>query len=310
MSFFNALLGAINEGAGIYNDEKKFQGTLLKDKATYDNTRANTALNKQSFQHNELLNPLLLDKAKLYNKSQQQIYDFNEANNPLLIRNNELTNEGQVASNLEKQWQNKDTERRYNAYDSVMANPDITDALKHAYQMNYATGGKSFNPSKGSTSKPQIIGTFNDAGMRTGSAYFDPTTGQGVPIPIQGGSQPSQSFNINDVLNDAIKQTYGTTEFNSDANRADFINSANEVYQSFLAQTKNPDQALELTKTQMFKQLGLDDDTELGFLSDKELNYTPMQQTTQPVRLNSREEFDALPKGTPYILPNGQQGVK
>lgn len=348
MSFFNALLGAMNTGGAIYNDDKKFENTLIKDKASIDNTRANTALNRQAFSQNEKMNPLniigkensnagqllnnkinqqsidfndqanpLIIKAKeIANMINQQSYDYNNQMNPLNIIGKELANTGAGYDNVTKNLSNQDAQRRLDDRTAFMANPDIAQSLKDAWQMNYATGGKSFNPSKGSATKPTILGTYNDAGFRTGNAVYDANTNTGIPINMQGQGNGQAPVDIQQVLGDAMSQTYGTQEFNSSANQADFNVRANEVYQSFLQQTNNPQQAQEMTKQYMFKQLGLDNDTEFGFLSDKELNYNPasspsgVQSQPQLPVVASDEDFLALPKGSKFIDPNGNVRVK
>jgi hypothetical protein len=313
MSIFNALLGAMNKGAGIYNEDQSFENTLVKDRASIDNTRANTALNKQAFDFNDKKNPIMIKAQELANQISQQSYDQNALMNPLNVTGKKLTNEGVGFDNVGKNIQNVDSQRRLDDRTAFMNNPDIAQKLKDAWQMNYATGGKSFNPSSGSTAKPTILGTYNDAGFRTGNAVYDADNNTGTPINIQGQSNGQAPVNIQQVLGDAIGQTYGTQEFNSSANQADFNVKANEVYQAFLQQTNNPEQATEMTKNYMFKSLGLDNDTEAGFLSDKELDYNPSnmgapQQQQHPV-VTTDEEYLALPAGTTYIA-GGQIRVK
>ncbi len=309
MSFFNALLGAMNDGASIYNNDKSFENTLIKDKASIDNTRANTALNRQAFDFNDVNNPIMIKAKELANKMSQQTYDFNAQKNPLTL-------EGLGLDNSSKSMANVDSQRRLDDRTAFMANPDIAQSLKDAWQMNYATGGKSFSPSKGDSAKPTILGTYNDAGFRTGNAVFDPSNNTGIPINMQGQGNGQPAMDIQKVLGDAIGQTYGTQEFNSNANQADFNVRANEVYQSFLQQTGNPQQAEEMTKQHMFKSLGLDDDMELGIFSDKELNYNPanqpssVQSQSQLPVVASDQDFLALPKGSKFIDPNGNVRVK
>jgi len=311
-------MGIFSNGRGVsgfagilkaISDDTNFQNTLIKDKASIDNTRANTALNKQSFDFNDVNNPIMIKAKELANKMNQQTYDFNAQKNPMTL-------EGLGFDNASKSMANVDAQRRLDDRTAFMANPDIAQSLKDAWKMNYATGGKSFSPSKGDSAKPTILGTYNDAGFRTGNAVYNPANNTGIPINMQGQSGQQPTMDINKVLGDAMSQTYGTKEFNSTANQADFNVKANEVYQSFLQQTKNPQQAEELTKQYMFKTLGLDGDTEFGMFSDKELDYTPnnapqqqQQQQQQPPTITTDEEYLALPAGTTYIA-DGQIRVK
>lgn len=345
MSIFNALLGAMNTGSGIYNADRQLDNTIIKDKASIDNTRANTALNRQSFDFNDKNNPIMIKARELAHKISQQSFDQNALMNPLNVTGKELVNKGLGWSNktseqtfnqknkmnpldliakqltntglgfdnVGKNNQNTDSQRRLDDRTAFMANPDIPQNLKDAWQMNNAAGGKSFNPSSGKNGKPTILGTYNDAGFRTGNAVYDPGSNTGTPISIQGQSGGQTPINIQEVLGNAIEQTYGTQEFNDSANRADFNVRANEVYQAFLEQTNNPDQAAEMTKNFMNRSLSLDDDVELGFLSDKELDYNPgnlgtAQQPQYPV-ITTDEEYLKLPVGTTYIA-DGQIRVK
>jgi hypothetical protein len=341
MSFFNALLGAMNKGGGIYNEDKKFENTLLKDKATYDNTRSSTALNNQKFDFNTQLNPDLLAKAKMFNSLQGQQFDFNASNNPYLIdknrlgnetsqqtldfntaynpmrlQNQALTNAGQLNTNKKSYLDVQDQQGRFDTVDVIRKALADNPEMLNRFNAQYAIGAKSsgFGTGKGTTTKPTFVHSYNpESGNKDGTFLYDPATNSGTRIQLEGATQRmpdgTKPLPIVDVLNEAMNTNFGTGEFNDTANRADFNVKANEVYQAFLKQTNDPVQAQSMTQEFMFKQLGLDDDTEFGPFSDKELDYTP-SNAQQAVQLKSKDEFDALPIGTAYILPNGQTGVK
>ncbi len=297
MSFFNALLGAINEGASTFNDEKAFRNTMVKDKATYENAMSNTALNKQKYNFNEQNDPLMLEAQKIANNINQQNFDFNTQKNPLTLR-------GMEHDNHDKLWRNKDVERRYNAYDSVMANPSIADTLKHAYQMNYATGGKSFNPISNTekTTKPQIIGDYNAKGKRVGSGVVN-ADGSVTPIGVPQG--------IQNVLQEAVTQYAEDNtindEFDTDANRDLFYQEADKLYQYFLSQGQTPYQAEQSTKNQLMMQIQKDGD----IITPNEIVYQPITPNSENLpTISTDEDYLALPKGTKFVDPEGNVRVK
>jgi len=333
MSFFNSLLSAINQGSGAYNDEQDFQQMMMKDKVGLDSTRANTNLANQRFDFNELNMSQLLELAKINNANattqgegftlenikKQQGLDALEAylNNSLTSPNaannmNALLATGTGYSPTNQA--NLDNNNTMIAIANAMAQRDSGMPRVSVGHQGQQYSGNSLETlqnaikaltATSSSSKPQILGNYNEAGMRTGNSWLDPVSGQAIPITTQGQSMDGSAIDINQSIQQAMNEQMGTSEFDTTAERADFMRVANEVYQRFLSAGLPPEQAEERTTITMLKQLGLDDDWEIPLLSDKELTFS--NQLAMP---NSKEAFDALPVGTPYVLPNGQSGVK
>jgi hypothetical protein len=325
MSFTNALLGALNTGAGIYNKDQEWESKIIKDKASIDNTRANTALNRQAFDFNDLKNPIMLKAQELANQISQQSYNYNNQMNPLNLTGKQINNQinqqsydynnqmnplnitGKQFENQSQQIKNRDDLDRFNAVEivrnSFANNPDALDDFNAKRALGSSSWGRN-QPDKVDFQK-----IYSPDGLgQTGVGTYDPKTNSIVPIPVQGQRSTAPTTDVQSVIGDSINSIFGTKEFNSEANQADFNVRLNEVYQAFLNQTKNPDKAMELTKEVMFKQLSLDDDT-TNWFSDKELDYTPSDTQQQPPTITTDEEYLALPVGAQYIA-DGQLRVK
>jgi hypothetical protein len=347
MSFFNALLGAMNKGGSIYNEDKQFENTLLKDKATYDNTRSSTALNTQSFGHKEKINPFLVRGQELANMLNEQKHDFNTGNNPYLLENSKLTNIGVGYDNTKKfnenssfkafmdnPLNNAQTLNNYQGtYGNARHNPTNANKLNMGQTLiDIATGGgqpvthqgKQYEGqeqldalqtaisslmSSGKGSKIDLQKIFSPDGLgQTGYGRYDPVSQTIIPVPTQNNVS---SVDAQSALNDSVSQTFGTTEFNNPANQAEYNIRANEVYQFFLDQTKDHNRAVALTNLEMNPQLKVDDD----WFTKPELDYTPNNNVlgeTQPQLpiVSNDAEYMALPAGSKFIDPQGNVRTK
>jgi hypothetical protein len=174
---------------------------------------------------------------------------------------------------------------------------------------------------KGGTTKPTFVYSYDELGNKTATYNYDPSTNSGTQINLNGVAQKmpdgTAPLPIGDVLKSAMSSNFGTSEFNETANRADFNVKANEVYQAFLRQTNDPAQAQAMTQEFMFKQLDLDGDDESwfgGLFYDKELDYTPNNQSVTPQSqlpiVSNDAEYMALPAGATFIDPQGNVRTK
>ncbi len=188
------------------------------------------------------------------------------------------------------------------------------DALQTAISSLMSSG-------KGGTTKPTFVYSYDELGNKIATYNYDPSTNAGTQINLNGVAQKmpdgTAPLPIGDVLKSAMSSNFGTSEFNETANRADFNVKANEVYQAFLRQTNDPAQAQAMTQEFMFKQLDLDGDNESwlgGLFYDKELDYTPNNQSVTPQSqlpiVSNDAEYMALPAGATFIDPQGNVRTK
>jgi hypothetical protein len=327
-SFFNSLLSAINQGSGAYNDEQDFQQMMMKDKVGLDSARANTNLANQRFDFNELNMTQLLELAKINNANattqgegftldnieQQRMLDWAQSyyDNPLTTQAAKNNYQGLIGSGTgysptnQAKLDNNNTMvaiRTSVEYQGQQYSGDKLETLQNAIKALTATSSSS------SPANSQFKSfTKEDGSPVIGS--FDPNTG--VFTEDTRGITPMGMMN---TINTAIDERYpdADREFDNDANYAAFEQKASEIYQGFIAKGMDMYAAEQATKQVMLSMLSEDDDLQFGFLSDRELIYTPQdgqQQSTGLPTIKSDEDYLKLKSGDQFIDPNGQVRTK
>jgi len=310
------MLGAMNDGMSMYNDELEWKREFDQKKKTMDKKNSELKLKEQEFQHNALLNPDILKKAKLeVTRMEQQNQGFTNKTNAFDTFMNNPSLSSATKNNMYGM-------RSGVGYDPTKnAELEMKDALMSLIQaqggMNEGVASYKGQQYQGDTLNvletilkaldPQannrvVIPTLDDAGTRTGSSLLDKNSGEVTQVNMGATDQPSGQLDINHIMNKAVQSTYGTDEFNDENNRAMFINKANEVYQALISKNVPHDQAIQKTREILFKSLKLDDDASFGFLSDKELDYVPV--------INNDADYLSLPVGTKYVDDQGNIRVK
>ena len=290
----NPMLAIAQELTNKINNQS-FDFNAINNPYLIDKNRLGNATTQQSLDYNALMNPLNIE-GKGYDNTSKQLTNT-KSQNQIDSRNAFITNPLNNAQTV-------------NAYHGTAGNSQYNPTNANKLNMgqtlvDIATGGgnpvtyqgqkfegqdqldelnkviRSLMTSGkgGGSTKPTFVYDYDEMGNKTSTYNYDPTTNSGTKVELEGATQRmpdgSDPLPIAEVLNKAMNTTFGTGEFNETANQADFNIKANEAYQFFLGRTNDPAQAQAMTQTYMFKQLGLDGDNEFGFLSDKELDYTP-----------------------------------
>ena len=318
MSYMNALLGAMKDSTGLYNDQKSWENQTMKDVTANKNTQSATKLNNQKFDFNNINNETMIQANKIANQISQQSYDQKNITNPLDVNKMNLTNAGLGFDNTSKQAKANDDQGRFDAVETIRGayanNPSALNDFNAKYALGSSSWGRTANAKTGNK---QIIGSYNTDGKRTGNGMVN-SDGSVTPVGVPQGMQA--------VLEGAIQEYADNNgsvnpEFDTSANRNEFNERANQVYQYFISQGQSSFQAEQSTKNEMMGQVGKDGD----WLSKDELVYTPnsgqinaQQSQQQPAPSQSQqqyptvtteEEYLALPSGTTYI-GGGQIRVK
>ncbi|MBT5228890.1 MAG: hypothetical protein HOM11_01305 [Methylococcales bacterium] len=307
-------MGIFSNGRGVsgfagilkaISDDTNFQNTLIKDKASIDNTRANTALNKQSFDFNDVNNPIMIKAKELANKMNQQTYDQNALMNPLNVTGKQLSNTGLGFDNQGKQIKNRDDQDRFNAVETVRNsfanNPDALNDFNAKRALGSSSWGRTNNSA---SAKPQVIKNYNTEGKITGSSIIN-ADGSATPILTP---KPFEEVIANAVMQKANAEG-ANNEFDTELNNDAFYAKTDELYRLFRDQGMGDQQARSMAIEQMMPQVKKDGD----WFSTDELVYKPSdmgapQQQQYPV-VTTDEEYLALPAGTTYIA-GGQIRVK
>jgi len=296
MSFFSALLGAINQGANTYNDEQDFQRMMMKDKVGLDSTRAKTKLTNQIYAQNEQLNPTKIEDAMailtgrgLDNDKKQRAFDWAREylNNSLTTPDAARNYKGLIGAGSSFSPTNQATLDNKNTMVEIanaMAQKDLgMPTVSVGYQGQQYSGDTlavlqnalTEISSRSSSPVNKQFKTYQKEDGTTVIGYFDPETG--VFTEDTSNIAP---MGIMNTINAAIEERYPEAdgEFDSDANYKLFVQKANEVYQGFITQGMDMLAAEQATKQIMLSMLSEDDDLQFGFLSDRELIYTPQAQ--------------------------------
>lgn len=268
------------------------------------------ALNQQSYGHKADLHPLNVDNKRnanagqlLTNTANQQTIDFNKANNPMLLQGNALDNASKINTNTKGYAEAQDAKSRFDTVavirEALAGNP----ALLNQFNAQYAIGAKSMGSGNSATPKPSMfkVGEHENAVYNADGTV----TPIGVPMGIKNRIRQSLTQFSEDQNTD--------NEFDTQANDTALWQEVNRLYQGFIAQGMSDYEAEILTDKMIMPQIQNDNDmwnNEYKYVPNNNQSVAPQQQIAQPIKLNSKEEFEALAKGTPYILPNGQQGVK
>jgi len=275
MSFFNSLLGAINQGAGTYNDEADFQRMMMKDKVGLDSMRANTNLANQRFDFNELNMAQLLELAKLNNATAQQTFNYNDQMYPLKVEGQRGLNTGGEYDNQSKALGVQDKQERFDTLavvrEALKDSPELLNILNAQYALGSTSSGLASSNNSSSSPANSQFKTMEMPDGTKGYGTFNPNTGEFT----QDTSNITPTGMMN-TINTAIDERYpdADREFDNDANYAAFEQKASEIYQGFIAKGMDMYAAEQATKQTMLSMLSLDNDVETWF-TDKELVYTP-----------------------------------
>ena len=204
-SIFNSMLGAMNDGMSMYNDELEWKREFDQKKKTMDKKNSELKLKEQEFQHNALLNPDILKKAKLeVTRMEQQNQGFTNKTNAFDTFMNNPSLSSATKNNMYGM-------RSGVGYDPTKnAELEMKDALMSLIQaqggMNEGVASYKGQQYQGDTLNvletilkaldPQannrvVIPTLDDAGTRTGSSLLDKNSGEVTQVNMGATDQPS-----------------------------------------------------------------------------------------------------------------------